>query len=83
MLAQITLIVLKALFAQNSKTKMATGRLFVSLTQLIMVKVLMVLGEDPQMNPMDIGLSMMKAQPATGSVKMAKPLEIGHTTMDL
>ena len=78
----ITQIVLKALFAQNSKMKMATGRLFVSLTRLIMVRVLMELGEGQQMNPMDIGLSMMKAQLATGSVKMAKPLETGPMTMD-
>ena len=51
---------------------MATGRLFVSLTQPTMVKVQMEPGEEALMNPTDTGSSTMMAQLATGSVKMAK-----------
>ena len=72
MLEHITQTVMKALFAQNRKMKMVTGHLFVSLTQLTTVKVQMVPGEEAQMNPTDIGSSMMMSHLATGSVKMAK-----------
>ena len=72
MLEHITQTVMKALFVQNRKMKMATGHLFVSLTLPSMVKVLMEHGEEAQMILTDTGSLMMMALLATGSARMAK-----------
>ena len=59
-------------FAKTKRMTVAIGSPFASLTRLTTVKVLMEHGEDPQLNPTDTGSSMMTAQLATGSVKMAR-----------
>ena len=59
-------------FAKTKRMTVAIGSPFASSTQLITVRVLMVLGEETLLNPTDTGSSMMTAQLDIGSVKTAK-----------
>ena len=71
MTSDMTSFVNTDFFAQNRKMKMATGRLYVSLTQPTMVRVQMEPGEDIHLNTTDTGSLTMMALVATGSVKTA------------
>ena len=54
------------LFAQNRRTKMVIGNLFVSLTQRTTAKEQMEHGEGTLLNPMDTGSSILIRPPVTG-----------------
>ena len=69
-------------FAQNRKTKMATGRLCVSLTQPTMVKEQMEPGEETQLNPTDTGSLILMDTLDNGSVMMVRQMVSGPLTMD-